>query len=102
MPALDKIMKTSLRQGASLSASTLETAAGALRRLAGQEESRASQSQEPAGAAASGGGADDGGAGASATAATRPTGGGARRPSSGTRSRIANPKAARKARARKD
>jgi hypothetical protein len=68
-------MPSFIRQGASVTASILETAAGALRRLAETEQASAPRSTEPA---------------------PEP----APAPPPGTRTRISNPKAARKVRAR--
>jgi hypothetical protein len=74
-------MPTFIRQGASVTASILETAAGALRKLAETEEATA-----PTPAPAD-----------STPAAEEPS---KPRPASGTRTRISNPKAARKVRSR--
>jgi hypothetical protein len=79
MPSADRF-RGPLRQGASVTASILETAAGALRSLADADER---DDEAPAAAAPP-----------PAAATGKP------RPPAGTRSHIANPKAARKVRSR--
>jgi hypothetical protein len=85
-------MASFIRQGASVTASILETAAGALRKFAGMEEASAPPTQTTNRTT-------------TATAerpepATRTQAPSKPRPAAGTRTRIANPKAARKVRAR--
>jgi hypothetical protein len=79
-------MASFIRQGASLTATALETAAGLLRRLAETDDGGPAPQRErtPEPAAAE----------PTPAPATK------QRPASGTRSRISNPKAARKVRAR--
>lgn len=71
-----------IRQGASVTASVLEATAGQLRRLSGADEQEETETVADAPRAAE------------PQAKTKP------RPAAGTRSRIANPKAAKKVRTR--
>jgi hypothetical protein len=80
-------MPSFIRQGASVTASVLEAAAGALRQLADTEAASQSAEERPAERPAA--------EPAPSTTATKNP-----RPAPATRSRISNPKAARKVRSR--
>jgi hypothetical protein len=89
-------MPSFIRQGASVTASVLETAAGLLRKLAETEE--ASQRAEKPAPSAEKRTADAPAPAAAPTQSAEPAS--KQRPAPATRSRISNPKAARKVRSR--
>jgi hypothetical protein len=81
-------MPSFIRQGASVTAAILETAAGALRKLAETEDASPSAAQRPAETRKP------------EPVKTTTAGAAKQRPAPTTRARISNPKAARKVRAR--